>query len=271
MKFTVSIFIILACTKLVSPQLENITVPNCAAKNFCQKCIDTLCTRCFTWGIGIDKDKAFDIYGGAACTADITSSYKVIDCLINYGSSATMYAQQDIKEPIHPRCSICDNKKYLYYDTNLLEETCSDIPPKNMKTCTEIENCVQTICITNLLYQLCIQCNENFYPFDKHEVMGYPQSCAIAGDPITNCKYYGYYMADGEIPSIGCFGCVTGYAVNFSYTCTAWVDDNCVTLTSDTRYCLECWPGYYFSGSTCTKKALFLVYAFVVFFIAVFL
>lgn len=137
-----------------------------------------------------------------------------------------------------------------------------------MTSCIEIPNCNQTMCVTDLMHRLCVQCNEGYFPGNRHNQNGYPQTCIDVGTEIFKCRYYGFYVIDGVI-SVGCNACENGFARNSSYGCSPWTDHNCQALLAGDSYCEKCWPGYVFSGPICLRQSVGLAIGIVGLFIGV--
>jgi len=256
MKTLICLIVMLAIAKY-----SQSAAANCALASYCQSCGSgaTACDSCLSWGLGDLKDKVFATSSATTCTGAMPTAWKVADCKLNYGyNAATLNASTTVASTNHPRCQVCNSKKFLYYATNATTETCSDTAPTTMSTCTEITNCVQTVCDTTSGAQVhkCLACNAGYYPTTINSTSGYNTTCGSVATAITNCSIYTHVTSGGST-TYRCAKCASGYAASSdNSTCTAHTGTGCAKLQTDNANCAECDEGYFFSGATCINTGI---------------
>jgi len=243
------------------------------AASFCQSCTSAACDSCYNYGNGTNKDKIWATSSATTCTGTLPATWKVTNCLINasYGAS-TLNASTVVAATSHPRCTICDGKKFLYYASTATTETCSDTAPTAMTSCLEIANCMTTVCKTDATTAYsCAQCNDDKYPTGVSTTTSYNTACGSVTTAITNCYRYTHSVSSGVV-SYYCNACKSGYAIAYAGTsCIVNADPGCFKFTSGDVFCGECWYAYYFSGAVCIAKSYVGVMIGLIAFIGLFL
>lgn len=241
--------------------ISNYTISNnaaCAASSYCNACASdsSTCSYCYSFGLGTVKQKVWDTQNtGTVCTGTMPTTWMVNGCKY-YNSALTsnfVYPTATESNAVHPRCVVCDGKRILHYSTEATDETCTDHPPADMKTCLVISDCIQTICKTNATTSYtCAQCIYNKYPTTVSSTTGEVTTCGEPTTAIANCILYNVDTSSGSVVYV-CLGCDTGYAADGTFaSCIAHTgEEGCKQLQSDNVGCYLCWHAYYFSGSVC--------------------
>ena len=295
MKTMICLIVMLAISKYASAEV--CTAP---LASYCQRCSGDVCLKCFSWGVGIHADKTWAVIEnttpcttivdqmgsrttcggrdslGTTCDGTIPSSWKVTDCKLNGEFDPIEFSNKD-----HPRCLICDAKKFIYYDYELKEETCTDTAPAAITTCVEIENCQQTLCFSaknnegvQTNYVFCSLCDYNKGPTNVDLKTGFNSECGEVLTPITNCNLY-YHEIDfwnTQVVQYDCIGCDYGYSLDHtSKKCLVYSDKGCRYLDENDVHCHQCWWSYVFNQAECVLRSYLSALAGLISFVALLL
>ena len=124
-------------------------------------------------------------------------------------------------------CGACDDRYYLSGNS------CVAIPAAN---CYDVTNTAPTFCT---------ECDNN-KQYDTATGKCNDTACGI-----TNCER----CTAASDNKFVCSHCNNGYSLNETGACVSEVTANCILTVGST--CAMCRPGYYDSGSTCTKSDLY--------------
>jgi len=148
MKLALCLIAILACANYAQS-----AAAACASTSYCQSCGSgaTTCSSCYSAATGDLKNKTWTTSTTAVCGGTIPTTWQVTDCLYNStGFTASQLNPSTVVAVTnHPRCQVCNNKKYLHYANTATTETCTDTAPSTMTSCTQVTNCAQTVCKTD--------------------------------------------------------------------------------------------------------------------------
>lgn len=239
--------------------------PNCEYSSRCQSCSTnspyTTCDTCYTFAASFNGNKVGDSSSATTCSTNMPETIKVANCKVYWAySPSELYIGITVPTTSRPLCKICNDKLFLTYDESTNIESCTDtaITLSGSASCTEIENCQQTVCYKGASqgYAWCSLCNYQFAPSGIIQMDSASQyragSCIEANNLIQNCYWY---EVSGTSTTAKCTMCQDAYVANFAGT-------QCVKMNSYTYYCAvlvdgseaecySCWTGYIFKNDVC--------------------
>ena len=268
-------FLIIATLLLI--RFNKCGPPLCAATSYCQSCLDdaTTCSTCYNWGKGtVALDKTWAASSGSSvCSGTLLAAYKVTDCLENeYVSQALSYSGiTAVAVTTHPRCVLCDNKKFITFNGTSADELCTNTAPTmSNPSCLEIEHCAMTVCVNDAAPSTwCVFCIDHRKPVQSTTQLGASgewgyriASCSTELTvTITNCiNYVIDPSSSSDTIAYNCYDCVGGFAVAVSNkSCVTYSIDAACRKIGLSGYCNVCYASYYFDGTGLCKLRSFMV------------